>query len=103
MEQKVISNFTTTNLPETPMNEYEKNKGTFWVIATIYLIVALVAIAGNGLVLYVSFTRRNLGSLRHFDSVIKSLAINDLLLGLIAIPCSIYQAYHIGVYFGTIN
>ena len=103
MAQKVISQFTTANVPETPMNEYEKNKGTFWAIVTIYLLVALVAIAGNGLVLYASFTRRNLGSLRHFDIVIKSLAVNDLLLGLIGIPFRIYQAYYIGMYIGAIS
>ena len=103
MAQKVISNFTTINLPETPMNEYEKNKGTFWAIVAIYSLVALVAIEGNGLVLYASFTRRNIGFLRHFDDVIKSLAANDFLLGLIAVPCRLYQAYYIGMYIGDIN
>ena len=97
MAQYVISNFTTINLHEAPMNVYEKNKGIFWVMTTVYLLVALVAIAGNGLVLYACFARTNLGSLRHFDSVIKSLATNDLLLGLIGIPCWIYQAYYAGM------
>ena len=104
MEQKLTNNLTATNVSESVISEYENNEGTFWVFATIYLLLALVTAKGNGLVIYAAFSRRNIGLLPHFDNVIKSLAVNDLLLGLFGFPCRItiwYYYVHYGL--GTYN
>ena len=76
---------------------YEENKGVIWLFGAIYIVVALVAIIGNGLVLYAAHSNRNLGRLRNFDGAIKSLAIADMLFGLVGIPCRIFGTYYIGM------
>ena len=53
------------------------------------ILVAMVAIMGNGLVLYAAYGKRNsmkFSRLRDLDIVIKSLAVTDLLIGLVGIP-----------------
>ena len=62
------------------------------LMLSVYLCIALVAVVGNGLVLFVSLTNRNQGELKHLDCVIRSLAVTDLLFGLIGIPCRIIAA-----------
>ena len=77
---------------------YEENKGVIWLFGAVYMLVALVAIIGNGLVLFAAHSNRNLGRLRNFDGAIKSLAIADMLFGLVGIPCRIFGTYYIGVF-----
>ena len=87
------------NTNATLVNEIEINRGTsggferekiaFWGVSIIYLCIALVAVVGNLLVLYVSLRNRNHGPLKHLDSVIQSLAVADMLFGLIGMPCRI--------------
>lgn len=72
---------------------YEENKALFWLIAVFYLVLALVAVIGNGLVLYASYGTTNCGPLRHLDDAIKSLAVADLLFGLLGTPFLIYLYY----------
>ena len=48
--------------------------------------MGLVAVVGNGLVLYLGFGNKNFGRLRYLDIVIKSLAVNDLLYAMIGFP-----------------
>ena len=53
------------------------------------ILIGIVAVMGNGLVLYAAYRKNNsmkLSVLRDLDIVIKSLAINDLLIGLVGIP-----------------
>ena len=53
------------------------------------ILVAMVAIMGNGLVLYAAYGKRNsmkFSRLQDLDIVIKSLAVTDLLIGLVGIP-----------------
>ena len=76
---------------------YEKNIVMFWVGVAIYLILAMVAATGNGLVLYVTFGNFNVGPLRHLDDVIKSLATADMLYGLCGIPLKIATDYYYGM------
>ena len=91
-----------TNDTDVPLlmkeSTYERHKAFFWGGVALYLCLSIIAIAGNGLVLYTSFTNFNMGSLRHLDTVIKSLAMADLLFGLIGIPCKIVNDYYIGKY-----
>ena len=77
---------------------YERNKVLFWVGVAIFLCLAFMATTGNGLVLYTSFRNFNWGPLRHLDNVIKSLAMADMLYGLIGIPCQIVYDYYSGKY-----
>ena len=72
---------------------YEQHKSLFWVIGVFYLCLAMIAAMGNGLVIYASYGTRNRGPLRHLDDVIKSLAVADMLFGLIGTPFLIYKYY----------
>ena len=90
---------STINVTETdgmPQNNYEKYTGLFWAYAVITLFVALIAIIGNGFVLFITYGNRNSGRLRYLDSAIKSLAVADMLIGLIGIPCRIVVYYFRG-------
>ena len=53
------------------------------------ILVAIVAVMGNGLVLYASYGKQKsmkFSVVRDLDIVIKSLAVTDLLIGLVGIP-----------------
>ena len=78
---------------------YEENKLLFWVVAVIFLFIGLIAVVGNGIVLYVSRYSRNTGPLENLDIVIKSLAIADALYGLVGIPCRMFASMNEGMYF----
>ena len=58
-----------------------------YLLAAINIFVGILAVLGNGLVLFAAYGNRNNGRLNHLDVVIKSLAVNDLIYGLIGIPC----------------
>ena len=97
MEENTTNNLTTIFSSDIPRSSYERNRGTFWAFAAIYLCIGLVAVIGNGLVLYASFCTRNLGRLRYFDTAIKSLALADMLFGLVGVPCRFIASYYIGI------
>ena len=78
-------------------NGYEKNKVAFWSFTTIYFSIAVVTVIGNGTVLYASCRSNNFSRLSFFDSAIKSLAVADMLLGLVGIPCRVSGVYYIGM------
>ena len=88
---------TTIGSSNISVSSYEKHKELFWVFATIYLFIGLLAVVGNVLVLYASISTRNIGRLRYFDGLIKSLAVADMLFGLIGIPGKIITSYYIGM------
>ena len=93
MTEIAITNGIVVNQTETKqgsLSVYEKVNLLFWGAAIIYLCIALVAVVGNGLVVYVSLNYRNHGPLKHLDCVIQSLAVADMLFGLIGIPCSVF-------------
>jgi hypothetical protein len=77
---------------------YEKHEPLFYGLTIVYLCIALVAIIGNGLVLYVSYVKRNTGPLKILDGVIKSLAVADMLYGLIGMPCRVISNFYVGKY-----
>ena len=84
---------TFTNLDETVLTGYEKNKSLFWCFAFVCLCVALVTITGNGLVIVVSRKKRNMTRLKHFDGIVKSLAVTDFLFGVIGVPLIVVNYY----------
>ena len=97
MTENVGELFTTQLQTNKSLTSYEENLFTFWVVAVIYTCIGIVAIVGNGLVLYAIYGSRNLSMLRGFDGVIKSLAVADLLVGLIGVPIRIYESYNVGI------
>ena len=88
---------TSTNLNETVLTGYEKNKFLFWCFASVCLCVALVTITGNGIVIVVSGKKRNMARLKHFDGIVKSLAVTDFLFGVIGVPLIVVN-YYLGTY-----
>ena len=82
-------NFTTV-LPDTT---YLISSEWFWSIAGVYLFIGLLAFIGNSLVIYAAFGHKNKGPMRYLDNVVKSLAVADMLTGLIGTPLVIYRYY----------
>ena len=82
------SEFAVGNAEEFKLN-------LFLIGSIIYLGLALVAIIGNGLVLYIAANNINLGHLRHMDDVIKSLAVADMLYGLLGVPSNLINNYYL--------
>ena len=80
-----------------------RNEQEFLMVFSINLILALTAIIGNGLVLYSTTKSINLGALRNLDAVIKSLAMADLLYGLLGVPSNIINYYYLSKYCGFGN
>ena len=61
----------------------------FGIVPIFFLLIGAVAIIGNSLVIYAACRKNNsmkFSILRDLDIVIKSLAINDLLIGLVGMP-----------------
>ena len=75
---------------------YERYKALSVVYVLVYLCIGLVAVTSNSLVLYAAFSRKNSNHLKYLDDAIRSLAVTDLLFGLIAIPCKIVIDYNVG-------
>ena len=64
------------------------------VLVIGFVLFGIAIIFGNGLVLYAGYGRRNilrLAVMQNFDMIIKSLALTDLLIGLIGIPSRILR------------
>ena len=79
------------------LTSYQKNLSLFWCFSSVCLSIAIVTIIGNGMVLVASKMKKNLTRLRYFDGVVKSLAVTDLLFGLIGVPLMIIN-YYLGRY-----
>ena len=100
MSQNASSNWTTNFVLELDQHggAYEDNKLVFWGLAMIFLFIASIAIFGNGILLYVTYYSMNDGPLENLDIVIKSLAMADMLLGLIGIPSRLIVSRYEGTY-----
>ena len=81
---------TTTDSPNTGLGELA---AVFWCVSCVFLCVAVVNIFGNGLVIYAACGNRNTGRLRYLDDVIKSLAVSDMLFGILGCPLFVYANY----------
>ena len=71
--QELSSVTNATEASSASESTYEKIVIVFWMGVALYLGLGLLALIGNGLVLYTSFGDLNMGPLRHLDNVIKSL------------------------------
>ena len=91
MEQYANDTSTLSNIEATIQNvdtgnaTYEIIENISYLLAALNVFIGIVAIFGNGLVLYAAHGNRNNGRLNHLDGVIKSLAVNDLIYGLFGI------------------
>ena len=81
---------------------YDEKPLMFWGFTILYLLLALFAVIGNGLVIaatYISEINENYNALQLFVpltcfvQVIRSLALSDLLYGFIGAPFQIYGYY----------
>ena len=90
MYEDNVMNHSSTLLTDTEISEKVRiGLLTGYISAFLALMIAVVAVIGNILVLYAAFGRQKLLSvktLRNLDTVIKSLAVTDLMIGLIGIP-----------------
>ena len=76
----------TTNLT----TDFTENHVEGMYLGFVFLVlIAILIFLGNSLVFYAAYGEKNFGILRNLDIVIKSLAMNDLLIGLIGIPSRI--------------
>ena len=92
-EAENISGFVPGLSGNTSGNTYEKNTALFLAIWAFYLCIAAVAAIGNGLVIYAAYGNKNTGRLSSLDDVVKSLALADMIFGLVGIPCKIISDY----------
>ena len=94
--QEIFPVTNATDVSSISESTYEKIVIVFWMGVALYLGLGLLALIGNGLVLYTSFGDLNMGPLRHLDNVIKSLAVADMLYGLLGVPCKVVADYYVG-------
>ena len=82
----VYNNLTEVTNEVRHTQSYEGNKLLFWVMVVLYTCLGLLAAVGNGIVLYVAYKGRDDSRLKYLGPLIKSLAVTDLLFGLIGTP-----------------
>ena len=97
MSEKTLEIFSTVSPVNDSITKYEENIVTFWFVAAVYMCIGIVAILGNGLVLYAIYGSKHVSMLRGFDGVITSLALADLLFGLVGVPIRIGESYNVGM------
>ena len=72
---------------------YETNRGFLGGFVAFSIITSFIAILGNSLVIYASRRKEHRGRLRYLDGAIRSLALTDLLYGLIGTPVNCVNQY----------
>ena len=65
----------------------------FWVTVAISAILSMINIIGNGMVIFVSCRKKKTAALKNLNSAVRSLAIADLLFGIVAMPIIILYSY----------
>ena len=63
-----------------------RDSALFWVTSIISVILAVIGVVGNGTVIRLAHQKQNIGPMMCLNRAIKSLAITDLLIGLIGVP-----------------
>ena len=103
IEFSVHNNLTEVTNEVGHTKSYEENKLLFWVMVVLYTCFGLLAAVGNGLVLYVAYKGRDDSRLKYLGPLIKSLAVTDLLFGLIGTPMLIVFYFIRKLYYITSN
>ena len=83
----------TSMSEEEVLSAYDKHFALFWSLVAFSLLIAAITIIGNGLVIYATYSTKNLGRLRYLDGVVRSLAFTDLLFGLLGTPLVVINYY----------
>jgi hypothetical protein len=81
---------------QTQELDYERQKGYvygFWAYVTAYMLINSIAAIANAFLLFVTYGERNSGRLSYLDNAIKSLAVTDMLFGLIGAPLRVRAEY----------
>ena len=100
MDNSIFYYHSITNIPVTMDKENKINNISNYLTEVqfnrrrvgLYVLsglICLIAIFGNALVLYAAYGKRTLlkgTAVRDLDIVIKSLAVTDLLIGLVGVP-----------------
>ena len=89
---KTIANNVTTASLKTAFTAAHLDD-IFWCFCFACGIIAILAILGNGIVIYVSHVTRSTGRLRYLDNVVYSLAVTDFVFGMIGVPIIMSQYY----------
>ena len=76
---------------------YEDTFVMFWGLVTFYICLAVVTVIGNSLVIYAAHVHRDNDISKSLALAIKSLAVADMLYGLLGAPFQIY-GYYLGKY-----
>ena len=86
MMSKSPPNATTTTeyQEEPPMNQI--SEGWFWSMTAIAALIVIFGIISNSLVIYFAIKKPTTGALRHINTVVKHLAVSDLLYGALSCP-----------------
>ena len=70
------------------------NKVTlFWVTVAISAILSVITIIGNVMVIFVGCRRKKTAALKNLNNAVRSLAIADLLFGIVGMPVIILDSY----------
>ena len=73
---------------------YYYNKGLFWMLISISILIAFAGVIGNAVVIYAATKERNIGArFRYLNDVVKSLAITDFSLPLFGTPVTVVYWY----------
>ena len=99
-----LKNISGRSLIDDKKEEIDDDLTGFWLFLVFTIINSVVAITGNGLVIYAGLRYRNDGRMRYLDGVVKSLALTDLFyasFGVLANYVNYYLHEHLGtnIYF----
>ena len=101
-------NFSGRNSLEDLEEETGNDLIGFWLFLVFTIINSVIAITGNGLVIYAGLRYRNDCRMRYLDGVVKSLALTDLFyasFGVLANYVNYYLHEHLGkcdiIYFSA--
>ena len=92
---RINPNETNNNTNENDDDQwYDQNTGIFWILICITAILALIAVAGNSLVIFAVIKKRNVSAkFRYLNHAVLSLAIADFVLSLFGTPFSVIYWY----------
>ena len=69
------------------------NEVLFWASVGVLVILSMVAIIGNGTVIVIGCRKRKTGGLKNLNNAVRSLAVTDLLIGVVGMPALILFSY----------
>ena len=88
-----LDNITDQNTCNNTDALHSIKEPLFWASVGVSVLLAILAIIGNGIVIYVAGRKTNTGTMRYLNDAVRSLAISDFLIGLVGIPLMITYYY----------